>query len=84
MVQLDTGAEWECSPLQDLTLPLDFVNHFKQHQQQMPLSQPPAFGAGAVGRFFHGLAAQMLPLQAVESTVWCRRDACSQAHANVF
>lgn len=37
-----------------------------------------------MGRIFHGLAAQTLPLQAVESIIWYRRDACFQVHANVF
>lgn len=84
VVELDTGAEWECSSLQDLTQPWVFVNHFKHHQQRRLLSQPPASGAGAIGRFFHALTAQTMPLQAVERIIWCRRDAFSQVHANVF
>jgi len=35
-------------------------------------------------KIFHGLAVQMWPLQAVESIIWYRRNACFQVHANVF
>lgn len=65
-------------------MPVRLVNYFKHHPQWRLLSQYPAFGAGAIGRFFHGLADQMLPSQAVESIIWYRRDACFQVHANVF
>ena len=36
----------------DLDMPVGFVNYFKHHRQWRLLSQHPAFGAGAIGRFF--------------------------------
>lgn len=61
-----------------------FLNYFKHHSQWRLLSQHPDFGAGAIERFFHGLTVQMLSLQAVESIISYRTDACFQVHANVF
>lgn len=78
-----SGRSWMFIPM-GFNMPMGFVDHFKHHRQWRLLPQYPAFGAGAVGRFFHGLTVQMLPFQAAESIIWYRRDACFQVHANVF